>query len=171
MVEPKTVAKTVLVPNPTRAGKPARPSAILVGATGRPDAKGIIAPFPGAPVGPVGPVGPTAPAGPVSPVGPVAPIGPVGPVGPVGPAGPVGPVGPVEAVSSSITIKVPFNGTCIEKFIGAVLIFTRDKVTGAALTSIIPTPNTSPVFIGEFPSIKSPCEKHNPDGISGSLQE
>lgn len=57
MVEPKTVAKTVLVPNPTRAGKPARPSAILVGATGRPDAKGIIAPFPGAPVGPVGPVG------------------------------------------------------------------------------------------------------------------
>jgi hypothetical protein len=39
-----------------------------------------------------------------------------------------------------------------------LLAFTNDKVTGAAITSIIPTPTTSVVFIGEFPSRKSPCE-------------
>jgi hypothetical protein len=31
-------------------------------------------------------------------------------------------------------------------------------VIGAVITSIIPIPTTSVVFIGEFPSRKSPCE-------------
>jgi len=32
-------------------------------------------------------------------------------------------------------------------------------VTGAVVTSTIPTPTTSPVLIGELPSKKSPCEE------------
>jgi hypothetical protein len=90
-------------------------------------------------------------------VPPVEPVSPVGPVGPVSPVGPVPPVGPPEISSSTIT-NDPFNGTTIEKNIGALLMFTSDKVTGAVVTSTIPIPNTSPVFIGEFPSRKSPCE-------------
>ncbi|WP_166429818.1 hypothetical protein [Lacrimispora aerotolerans] len=54
--------------------------------------------------------------------------------------------------------KDPLNGTIWEKKISALLIFTSDKVTGGAVTSTIPIPKTSPVFIGEFPSRKSPCE-------------
>ncbi|WP_158585087.1 hypothetical protein [Lacrimispora algidixylanolytica] len=46
----------------------------------------------------------------------------------------------------------------MEKKIVASLLFISDKVTGAAITSTIPIPKTSPVFIGEFPSRKSPCE-------------
>jgi hypothetical protein len=37
-------------------------------------------------------------------------------------------------------------------------MFSKDKVTGALTTSIIPAPYTSPVFNGEFPLKKSPCE-------------
>jgi hypothetical protein len=72
---------------------------------------------------------------------------------------PVGPVGPVGPKSSSTITKVPFNGTCNGKNTVAVLILTRDKVTGATDTFTIPTPKTSPVLIGEFPSKKSPCEE------------
>ena len=35
----------------------------------------------------------------------------------------------------------------------------KDKVTGAEVTFTIPTPNTSPVFSGELPFNKSPCEE------------
>jgi hypothetical protein len=62
-------------------------------------------------------------------------------------------------ISSSTITKVPFNGTINEKNTVALLMFTSDKVTGAVITSTIPIPNTSPVFIGEFPSKKSPCEE------------
>jgi hypothetical protein len=39
-----------------------------------------------------------------------------------------------------------------------VLALTSDTVTGAATTSTIPNPTTSPTLIGELPSKKSPCE-------------
>ncbi|MDF2567912.1 MAG: mucin 17-like protein, partial [Oscillospiraceae bacterium] len=102
IVAPNTVASVVEVPKPTIAGSPANPPNIVVGATGNPDANGIIAPAPAgpvSPVAPVGPVGPVAPVGPVGPVGPVSPVAPVGPVGPVAPVAPVGPVGPVAPVA------------------------------------------------------------------------
>jgi hypothetical protein len=40
-----------------------------------------------------------------------------------------------------------------------VLAFSSVTVTGAATTSIIPSPTTSPVLIGELPSKRSPCEE------------
>jgi hypothetical protein len=39
-----------------------------------------------------------------------------------------------------------------------VLALISDAVTGAAATSTIPKPTTSPVLIGELASRKSPCE-------------
>jgi hypothetical protein len=46
---------------------------------------------------------------------------------------------------------------------------TRASVTGASATSIMPKPTTSVVFIGEFPSRKSPCDdesaKIRPSGV------
>ena len=114
---------------------------------------------PVAPVGPVAPIGPVGPVAPIGPVGPVAPAAPVGPVAPTGPVGPVGPVGPEETRSSCTTTSVAFTGTLTGKKTVAVLALIRDAVTGAASTSNIPTPETSPVLIGEFPSKKSPCEE------------
>ena len=79
MVEPSTVRPCTLLPKPTKAGSPARPPAIVVKATGSPDANGMMAPVPAIPVGlvaPVGPVTPSTPAGPVAPVGPVIPSAP-----------------------------------------------------------------------------------------------
>ena len=58
---PKRSGKVVLVPNPTIAGNPAKPSAIEVGATGNPDANGMIAPSLAGPTAPVGPVSPVVP--------------------------------------------------------------------------------------------------------------
>jgi hypothetical protein len=46
-----------------------------------------------------------------------------------------------------------------------VLAFTNDTVTGAATTSIIPSPTTSPVFRGELPSKKSPCEEESANTV------
>jgi hypothetical protein len=46
-----------------------------------------------------------------------------------------------------------------------LLIFTRDTVTGADATSMIPIPYTSPVFIGELPSRKSPWEDNNSKAV------
>ena len=89
------------LPNPINAGVPTKPPAIVVKDTGKPDANGIIAEAPAAPVDPVGPVDPVAPVDPVGPVGPVAPSSPVAPVGPVGPVAPVAPVGPVAPVAPS----------------------------------------------------------------------
>ena len=85
MVEPNSVSPCALLPNPTKAGSPARPPTIVVRVTGNPDAKGMIAPVPATPVGPVEPVAPVAPVGPVTPSAPVAPVAPVPPVGPVAP--------------------------------------------------------------------------------------
>jgi hypothetical protein len=42
-----------------------------------------------------------------------------------------------------------------------VLALTKDNVTGATRTCIMPTPTTSPVFIGESPRIKLPCEEES----------
>ena len=53
IVAPSTVSPCALLPNPTNAGIPASPPAIVVKVIGSPDAKGIIAPVPAAPVGPV----------------------------------------------------------------------------------------------------------------------
>ena len=103
MLEPSTVSPCALLPKPTKAGSPASPPAIVVKATGSPEANGIMAPVPAGPVGPAGPVAPSAPAGPVGPAGPVAPsapAGPVGPAGPVAPSAPAGPVGPSVELST-----------------------------------------------------------------------
>jgi hypothetical protein len=67
-------------------------------------------------------------------------VAPVAPVAPIGPVAPVGPVAPDETMSSSTMTKDPFNGTINEKNTSALLIFTRDNVTGADDTSIIPIP-------------------------------
>ena len=64
---PKTVSPCALLPNPTNAGIPASPPAIVVNETGSPDANGMIAPVPATPVGPVAPVAPVAPSAPVAP--------------------------------------------------------------------------------------------------------
>jgi hypothetical protein len=78
-------------------------------------------------------------------------------VGPVGPVDPVGPVGPVLGISSSTIIRVAFNGVAVAKNTVAVLAFTRESITGATTTLIMPSPVTSSVLIGELPSWKSPC--------------
>jgi hypothetical protein len=52
-----------------------------------------------------------------------------------------------------------------------VLAFTNDTVTGAAATSIIPNPTTSPVFSGELPSRKSPCEEESANTIPLVVRE
>ena len=49
------------LPNPTKAGVPTNPPAIVVKLTGIPEANGIIAEEPVAPVGPVAPVAPVEP--------------------------------------------------------------------------------------------------------------
>ena len=64
IVDPKSVSPCALLPNPTKAGIPARPPAIVVKETGRPDANGMIAPVPAAPVATVGPSSPGHPFGP-----------------------------------------------------------------------------------------------------------
>ena len=87
------------LPNPINAGVPTKPPAIVVKDTGKPDANGIIAEAPAAPVDPVGPVDPSSPVAPVGPVAPSSPVAPVGPVGPVAPSSPVAPVGPVAPVA------------------------------------------------------------------------
>lgn len=95
------------LPNPINAGVPTKPPAIVVKDTGKPDANGIIAEAPAAPVDPVGPVdpvAPVAPSSPVAPVGPVAPVAPSSPVAPVGPVAPVAPVAPVGPVGHLIII-------------------------------------------------------------------
>lgn len=74
IVEPNNVSPCALLPNPTKAGSPASPPAIVVKATGSPDANGIIAPVPAAPVAPVAPVAPSAPVAPVAPVAPKQPL-------------------------------------------------------------------------------------------------
>ena len=61
IVDPKSVRPCALLPKPTKAGSPASPPAIVVKATGSPDANGIIAPVPAAPVAPVAPVAPKQP--------------------------------------------------------------------------------------------------------------
>ncbi len=88
---PRTSIPGAFAPNPTKLGIPINPPPIDVNVIGVPEEKGIIAPFPVAPVGPVAPV---APVGPISPWGPVGPISPWGPVGPISPWGPVGPISP-----------------------------------------------------------------------------
>ena len=96
---PTMLTPLVEFPNPIKPDVPTNPPAIVVMVTGSPEANGIIAPEPAAPVGPIGPVspvGPTNPWGPVSPVGPTNPWGPVSPVGPTNPWGPVSPVGPTN---------------------------------------------------------------------------
>jgi hypothetical protein len=77
----------------------------------------------------------------------------------------VSPVTPAPLKSSCTTTKVPLNGTTWEKNTVALLIFTRETVTGATATSIILTPTTSPVFIGEAPSKKSPWEEDNAKAV------
>ena len=46
IVEPSSVSPWALLPKPTKAGSPTSPPAIVVRATGSPDANGIIAPVP-----------------------------------------------------------------------------------------------------------------------------
>ncbi|MNW04887.1 hypothetical protein D3C71_2010510 [compost metagenome] len=46
-----------------------------------------------------------------------------------------------------------------------MLEFKSDIVTSSTCTSIIPTPVTSPIFIGEFPSKKSPFEDDNANTV------
>jgi hypothetical protein len=38
-------------------------------------------------------------------------------------------------------------------------VLTKERVTGAATTSMIPNPVTSPVLIGELPIKVSPCDE------------
>ena len=44
IVAPNSVSPCALLPKPTKAGRPARPPAIVVRETGSPDAKGMMAP-------------------------------------------------------------------------------------------------------------------------------
>ena len=50
--DPSSVSPCALFPNPTKAGTPANPPAMVVTVIGSPDANGIIAPVPAAPVAP-----------------------------------------------------------------------------------------------------------------------
>ena len=74
IVEPKIDTEVAELPNPITPKVPAKPPAMVVTATGEPEAKGMIAEAPVAPSAPVGPVAPSAPVGPVAPSAPVGPV-------------------------------------------------------------------------------------------------
>lgn len=111
MVEPSTVRPCTLLPKPTKAGSPARPPAIVVKATGSPDANGMMAPVPAIPAGPVAPVTPSAPGAPGIPCGPIGPCSPLSPFGPGQPGSPFSPCGPIDPGS-------PFGpaGPCLQQW-------------------------------------------------------
>jgi hypothetical protein len=62
-------------------------------------------------------------------------------------------------LSSPITAREAFTGTAGEQKIVALLLLRSSTVTGAAITSMIPIPTTSPVLIGELLVIESPCDE------------
>lgn len=95
MVPPRMLTPVAELPKPIRLVVPTSPPRTVVNMAGPPEANGMMAPEPVAPVTPVLPVTPAIPVAPVAPVTPAIPAAPVAPVTPASPAAPVFPVTPV----------------------------------------------------------------------------